>query len=154
MAFPPNSFRISETAVFQKPARPSYPAEANRARATGARTPRPSCKWVPLGPIWLSLRARSGLDDPGECTLTTHDLRECTGRMDVEHDDGQVVFPREADRSGIHDAKVLRENVVIGQLLIARGIRELAWIGGIDAIHLGALQQRVALHFRRAQRGS
>ena len=91
------------------------------------------------------------LDDSGECPFAAHDLRERPGSVNAEHNDRQMVFPRQADRGGIHDLEVVRQDVEVGQLLVAGGALHLARIGGVDAVDLGALQQRVALHLRRAQ---
>ena len=85
--------------------------------------------------------------------FAAHHGRERAGRMDVEDDDRQSVLARHADRRRIHDGEVAGENVVVGQLVVAIGIRGFARIGGVDAIDLGALEQRVAVHLRRPQRG-
>ena len=66
---------------------------------------------------------------------------------------GRRVLARQADRGGVHHAKVVGEHIEIGELLVAPGVGDLARIGGIDAIHLGALEQRVAVHLGGAQRG-
>ena len=48
--------------------------------------------------------------------------------------------------------EILRQHVQVGQFIVAPRIRVLARVGVVDPIHLRALQQRVAVHLRRAQR--
>ncbi len=74
-------------------------------------------------------------------------------RVDVEDHDRQRILTRQADRGGIHDTKVVGQDVEIGELLVAAGTGDLARIGGIDAIHLSALEQGIAVHLGGAQRG-
>ena len=58
-------------------------------------------------------------DDRGEPAFAADHRREGTRSMDVEDHDGQTIFARQADRRGIHHPKLVRQHVLIGQLLVA-----------------------------------
>ena len=70
---------------------------------------------------------------------------------DREDHDRNAVVAHQADGRGVHDLQVLRQHVLIGQGVVAGRRLVLLGIGGIDAVHAGALQQGVAAHFGRAQ---
>jgi len=89
----------------------------------------------------------------GEFAFALHDGGEGAGFMDIENDDWQIVLTRQADSGGIHHGQITRQHIKIGQRFVALGIGLLARIGGVDAIHLRALEERIAIHLSRAQGG-
>ncbi|ENN87013.1 hypothetical protein RHSP_13228 [Rhizobium freirei PRF 81] len=73
--------------------------------------------------------------------------------MDREDDDRNCVFPRKRHGGYVHDGKALLEHLTVRQMVEALRIGEFLRIGGIDAVDLRALEDRLRAHFRGAQRG-
>src|SRR6185312_9559320 len=71
----------------------------------------------------------------------------------AEHHHGHIVVFAEGYGSGVHDAKVEAENVVVGDLLEFGGVRAGLGIGGVDAVDRGGLEQDVGLDLHGAQAG-
>ncbi len=80
-------------------------------------------------------------------------LGEPAAFADREHDDRDAVVAHQRDGRGVHDLQVARQHFVIGEPLVAGGGGVLLRIGGVDAVDLRALEQRVAAHLGGAQRG-
>jgi hypothetical protein len=45
---------------------------------------------------------------------------------------------------GIHDLQLLGQRLVVGQRLVLGGLGILHGVGGVDAVHLGGLEQELA----------
>ena len=62
-----------------------------------------------------------------------------------------MVLTRQRNRCVIHDVQVFGQHLVEGQMIVAHGVGILGGIGIVDAVDLGALEQRIAVHFRGPQ---
>ena len=66
------------------------------------------------------------------------------GLVHVEHDDRHMVILAKAERGGVHDLQPLGKRLGVGDALVARGGRVLHRVGGVDAVHLGRLEDDLA----------
>ncbi len=60
-----------------------------------------------------------------------------------ENDYRNVVLTRKSNRGSIHDGQPIADHLRVAQPLVARRIRILARIGGIDAVDLRSLEKRI-----------
>ena len=74
------------------------------------------------------------------------------GFVNVEDDYRQSVVAGKRKGGGVHDREALRDRLLVGHVIVADGVRIAARVGGIDAVDLRALQQRVAFELERPQR--
>src|SRR5260221_9091861 len=72
---------------------------------------------------------------------------------DREYVDRKLLVAAKRERGGVHHLEVLHERLVEGELGVARGGLVLHGVGGIDAVHLGRLQDDIGLDLAPAQRG-
>ena len=68
--------------------------------------------------------------------------------------DGNFVLASQRESCCIHNSEILRDGLVMGQGLVSSRRRIPLWIGGINAINLCRLQNRVGGKFGGTQRGS
>src|SRR5690606_2499611 len=77
---------------------------------------------------------------------------ESAGFVEREHDDRQPVVAGERDGRGVHHAEVPLQHLVVAHGVIALGVGELLGVLVVDAVDLGALEDRLAVHLVGAQR--
>src|SRR6266851_6852849 len=87
----------------------------------------------------------------GKGSLPAHRGGECTGLVDVEHDDRDAILAGKRNRRGVHDLEVARQDLHVTERVVALGVLFLARIGRIDAVALRALEHRVDAHLGGAK---
>src|SRR5690606_12972489 len=71
---------------------------------------------------------------------------EPAGLVQRKNDDRQAVVARQRNRRSIHYAEVLLQHLVVSDPVVALGIGMFLGVLVVDAIHLGALEDRLAAH--------
>src|SRR5205085_11737911 len=90
--------------------------------------------------------------DDGVGTLAAEHGGQTAVAIDREYQNGNVIFTRQRDGGGVHHFEVARQDLEIGQLVIALGAAIDLGIGVVDAVDLGPLEDCMAAHLGRAER--
>src|SRR5579872_3886751 len=98
--------------------------------------------------LFLRLTTHDGSD-----RLAEYDPTDIAGLADVEHYYRDIVLAAERKRRLIHDAQVLDDALVVGDGGVADGVRMLAGVFVVNAIHVGRFEDRVRSDFVGAKRG-
>ena len=67
------------------------------------------------------------------------------------HNDGHAVFLRQRNGRGVHDLEVAAQRLIVGELIEAYRVAVFHGVLVVHAVHLGGLDDGVALEFRAAQ---
>ena len=89
--------------------------------------------------------------DRGEVTLAAQDSLDRAGLSDRKNNDRHAVLSSKRERGGIHDFQVAVERFLVVEMLVALGARVAFGVRSIDAIDIGRLEDRIALHLGCAQ---
>lgn len=92
--------------------------------------------------------------DEGPDFFSSDDADDVAGFAHTEDHHGHVVVFAEGDGCGVHDFEVETEDVVVGDLLEFGGFFVDFWIGGVDAIDRGGLEENVSFDLHGTEAGS
>jgi len=71
----------------------------------------------------------------------------------VKNDDGNAIVHAEGESGGVHDSEALGEGFRVGDFVVFDGGGVLGGVGGIDAVHLGGLEDHLCADLAGTQRG-
>src|SRR5699024_2794454 len=83
----------------------------------------------------------------------THNALQVTFTFDVEHAQRHAIVSTQHDRGRIHDGQAPVDDLVIGQVGVAPGVRVGHRVRVVYAIHLGRLEHEIGIDFDRTQTG-
>ena len=92
-----------------------------------------------------SLKGSIGNDRRAPTAL--ENVHEPARRMNGEHDYRNSIVASKRYRGRIHDGQAAFQHFLVRKAVVARRVRHFLRIGRIDAIDVGALEERVAAHF-------
>ena len=83
--------------------------------------------------------------------LAFHDALQVAYDIHVEDIDGQIVILAHADSGQVHHLQIAGQHLGIGDVGELRCCGILFWVGSIDAIDAGALDEQVGFDFEGAE---
>src|SRR5699024_6489048 len=91
--------------------------------------------------------------DQGADRLPAHDAQQVAGAGHVVDAHRHAVVAAQGDGGGIHYRQLVFDDLVVGEVLVARGGLVLGRVGTVHAVDLGGLQQQVRADLDGAQGG-
>src|SRR5215475_14021214 len=89
----------------------------------------------------------------GTYALAHHNSPDVARLIHVEDDDGHTVVHAQRDRGGIHDLKILMQDVAVADLVEELSAGDALGIGVVNAVDASGLEDDVGLDFHGAESG-
>src|SRR6266699_5670453 len=124
-------------------ARPVRTAANSRPSASRAPVIFVSTSLIMLTTLWVSAMDSPSRRHDRAYGLAEDDPLDVTGSGQIEDDDRQLVVHAERDRGGVHHLQPAIEHLDVRHPLETLRVLVLLGIGGVDAVDLGRLHDRI-----------